>query len=176
MSTPLSSGLGANLDSETRSELLVELGGITGDRSLGEVPPIPPFAAGASLPATEQTAEMVIVPDVQRNLAMLAPWMERMEPFVLVGPEGCGKSLLLEYAFSALKQKTAVATITCSAQTSSVHVLQKLMQMCGAPVSTNDGRVLRPRDSERLVLFLKVSLLSFCFRFRFAHLTLLEGS
>ena len=85
---------------------------------------------------------------------MLAPWLESGQPFVLVGPEGCGKSLLLEYAFSALKS-TAVATITCSAQTSSVHVLQKLMQMCGAPVSTNDGRVLRPRDADRLILYLR---------------------
>ena len=27
--------------------------------------------------------------------------------------------------------------------------------MCGAPVSTNDGRVLRPKDSERLILYFK---------------------
>lgn len=42
---------------------------------------------------------------------------------------------------------TAVATVACSAQTTAANVMQKLAQMCGNPVSTNAGRVLRPKVS-----------------------------
>lgn len=42
-------------------------------------------------------------------------------------------------------QGTAVATVSCSAQTTAANIIQKLEQMCGTPVSTNTGRVLRPR-------------------------------
>lgn len=43
---------------------------------------------------------------------------------------------------------TKVAVINCSGQTSSVHVIQKLTQMCTLQ-STNTGRVLRPKDCSR---------------------------
>ncbi|CAI9593493.1 unnamed protein product, partial [Staurois parvus] len=61
--------------------------------------------------------------------------------------------MLLRYAFSQLRS-TQIATVHCSAQTSSRHVLQKLTQTC-LVISTNTGRVYRPKDCERLVLYLK---------------------
>lgn len=61
--------------------------------------------------------------------------------------------MLLRYAFSQLRS-TQVATVHCSAQTSSRHVLQKLSQTC-LVISSNTGRVYRPKDCERLVLYLK---------------------
>ncbi len=33
--------------------------------------------------------------DIQRNQGLIEPWIRRMEPVLLVGPEGCGKTLLL---------------------------------------------------------------------------------
>ena len=50
--------------------------------------------------------------------------------------------------------QVTVATINCSAQTTCNHIIQKLHQVC-TQFSTNQGRVLKPKDSERLVLFLK---------------------
>ena len=44
--------------------------------------------------------------------------------------------------------------VHCSAQTGPDHVLQKLGQTCMV-ISTNTGRVYRPKDSERLILYLK---------------------
>ena len=44
--------------------------------------------------------------------------------------------------------------VHCSAQTSPMHVLQKLQQSCMV-ISSNTGRVYRPKDCERLVLYLK---------------------
>ena len=61
--------------------------------------------------------------------------------------------MLLRYAFSQLRS-TYIATVHCSTQTTSQHLLQKLSQTCMV-ISTNTGRVYRPRDCERLVLYLK---------------------
>ncbi|XP_069495113.1 cytoplasmic dynein 2 heavy chain 1 isoform X2 [Ambystoma mexicanum] len=102
-----------------------------------------------------QTLPVIQTPDMQRGLDYFKPWLglHTMQPFVLVGPEGCGKGMLLRYAFSQLRS-TQIAIVHCSAQTTSRHVLQKLSQTC-LVLSTNTGRVYRPKDCERLVLYLK---------------------
>ena len=61
--------------------------------------------------------------------------------------------LLLRHCFDQLRS-TQVAVVHCSAQTSPMHVLQKLQQSCMV-ISSNTGRVYRPKDCERLVLYLK---------------------
>uniref|UniRef100_A0A8C8DIA2 Dynein cytoplasmic 2 heavy chain 1 n=1 Tax=Oryzias sinensis TaxID=183150 RepID=A0A8C8DIA2_9TELE len=92
---------------------------------------------------------------MQRGLHGFFPWLtaSHRQPFMVVGPEGCGKGMLLRYAFSQLRS-TQVAVVHCSAQTSSRHVLQKLSQTC-LLLSSNTGRVFRPKDCENLVLYLK---------------------
>ena len=37
---------------------------------------------------------------MQRDAAMLEPWLRRMEPLIFVGPEGAGKNLLLSKLFA----------------------------------------------------------------------------
>eukprot|EP00667_Euglena_gracilis_P000034 EG_transcript_34 len=98
-------------------------------------------------------SEMVLTVDAQRNLDVLRPWLEQGTPFVLMGPEGCGKSLLISH-IAKLVKGVSVATINCSAQTSAHHVIQKLHQVCTAH-TTNAGRVLKPKDGDRVLLFLK---------------------
>ena len=61
--------------------------------------------------------------------------------------------MLLRHAFSQLRS-TQITTVHCSAQTTPRHLLQKLSQTC-LVISTNTGRVYRPKDCERLVLYLK---------------------
>uniref|UniRef100_A0AAY5E9K0 Cytoplasmic dynein 2 heavy chain 1 n=1 Tax=Electrophorus electricus TaxID=8005 RepID=A0AAY5E9K0_ELEEL len=101
------------------------------------------------------TLPVIHTPDMQRALHVFTRWLQSglTQPFLLVGPEGCGKGMLLRYAFSRLRS-TQVAVVHCSAQTSSRHVLQKLSHTC-VTISSNTGRVLRPKDCERLVLYLK---------------------
>jgi dynein heavy chain 2 len=90
---------------------------------------------------------------LKRAIDTILPWITEGCPFILVGPEGAGKHMLLRHCFKQVRS-TTVATIHCSAQTKSSHLLQRLSQMCiGA--STNTGRILRPKDSERLILYLK---------------------
>ena len=73
--------------------------------------------------------------------------------FTLVGPEGCGKSLMLKHCFQQLRN-TNVAIVHCSAHITPQHVIQKLAQMC-LIVSSSNGRVFRPKECDRLVLYLK---------------------
>uniref|UniRef100_A0A4W3JMF3 Cytoplasmic dynein 2 heavy chain 1 n=1 Tax=Callorhinchus milii TaxID=7868 RepID=A0A4W3JMF3_CALMI len=102
-----------------------------------------------------QKLPVIQTPDMQRGLDYFKPWLNsnNKQPFILVGPEGCGKGMLLRYAFSQLRS-TQIATVHCSAQTSPRHILQKLTQTCMV-ISSNTGRVYRPKDCERLVLYLK---------------------
>ncbi|KAK7096855.1 hypothetical protein V1264_003902 [Littorina saxatilis] len=106
------------------------------------------FTSASSLPVVRTS-------DVQRCLDYFTPWLEadNKQPFIIVGPEGCGKSLLLHHSFENLRS-VQVAMVHCSAQTGPAHILQKLGQMCMV-LSTNTGRVYRPKDTERLVLYLK---------------------
>ncbi|TMS07235.1 Cytoplasmic dynein 2 heavy chain 1 [Larimichthys crocea] len=101
------------------------------------------------------TLPVIETPDMQRGLQCFSPWLtaQHRQPFMVVGPEGCGKGMLLRYAFSR-QRSTQVAVVHCSAQTSSRHVLQKLSQTC-LLLSSNTGRVFRPKDCENLVLYLK---------------------
>ena len=90
---------------------------------------------------------------VQRTLSMLQPWIKNCEPFILVGPEGCGKSMIITHAFRQRKN-VGVATLHCNAQTTADDVISKVAQTCSL-FSSPEGRVYRPRDCERLVLYLK---------------------
>ena len=102
---------------------------------------------------TSEGGPMVRTAAVQRDEHMLAPWMERMEPLILVGPEGCGKHMLLSKLF-AQQRSCQVAVVHCSAQTLASHVIHKLGSVCQMS-QTQTGRVFRPRDAARVVLYLK---------------------
>ena len=101
---------------------------------------------------------MINTIDCQRNLCIMQAWTKPLNggafrPFILVGPEGCGKTMLLTNLFATIpNSKTAI--VNCSAQTVATHVIQKLKQMCQV-FNTNQGRVLRPKDADRLILLLK---------------------
>nr|XP_026693267.1 cytoplasmic dynein 2 heavy chain 1-like isoform X1 [Ciona intestinalis] len=102
---------------------------------------------------------MIETVEMQRCIDHVMEWMKpgNRHPFVVVGHDGCGKSLLLHHCFNKLRS-TQVATIHCSAQTTPVHLIQKLQQACmafGGGGTGGSGRALRPRECENLVLYLK---------------------
>ncbi|KAH3831149.1 hypothetical protein DPMN_104411, partial [Dreissena polymorpha] len=101
------------------------------------------------------TLPVIRTTDIQRAMDFFSPWLapDNKQPFILVGPEGCGKGMMLKHCFEQLRS-TQVAVVHCSAQTNPTHVLQKLSQTCMV-LNTNTGRVYRPKDCERLVLYLK---------------------
>jgi dynein heavy chain 2 len=162
----LARGLGSNLQADKRLQLareLVSWAKITAPTALldcswdAEIGSLVPYAFIE--PVLEYGDLSLLHPplvqtvDVQRHRDMISTWLRDGEPMLLVGPEGCGKTQLLLHCFSRLKS-TAVATVHCSAQTTASHVQAKLLDACGV-FTTNLGRVLRPKEGDRLVLYLK---------------------
>nr|CAB3240329.1 cytoplasmic dynein 2 heavy chain 1-like [Phallusia mammillata] len=108
--------------------------------------------------STMERFPMIETAEMQRFVDHVMNWLKpgNRHPFVVVGPDGSGKSMLLHHCFDKLRS-TQVATIHCSAQTSPTHLTQKLQQACMAISGggSGSGRALRPRDCEHLVLYLK---------------------
>eukprot|EP01063_Lacrimia_lanifica_P011176 TRINITY_DN1797_c1_g1_i1.p1 TRINITY_DN1797_c1_g1~~TRINITY_DN1797_c1_g1_i1.p1 ORF type:complete len:4267 (+),score=1793.68 TRINITY_DN1797_c1_g1_i1:109-12909(+) len=100
-----------------------------------------------------RSGAMVKTAEYQRNSDIIRPWLETGSPFLLVGPEGCGKSSTVLSLLSEMKG-VKIAVVSCSSQTEGTHIQQKLQQMC-TRLSTSEGPALRPKDCERLVLLLK---------------------
>ncbi|KAM9359311.1 cytoplasmic dynein 2 heavy chain 1 isoform 6-T6 [Symphorus nematophorus] len=165
-------GLGGNLNLKTRQEFAKELLSWARENPPDTKKPLDTYydsdrghlaayafqrPEGLTLEQLSHTHTLPVIetPDMQRGLHCFSPWLtaQHRQPFMVVGPEGCGKGMLLRYAFSRLRS-TQVAVVHCSAQTSSRHVLQKLGQTC-LLLSSNTGRVFRPKDCENLVLYLK---------------------
>ncbi|KAM4627347.1 cytoplasmic dynein 2 heavy chain 1 [Polymixia lowei] len=165
-------GLGGNLHLKTRQEFAKELLSWARESPPDHRKPLDTYydldtgrlvaytlqrPDGLSLDQLSNTHTLPVIqtPDMQRGLHCFSQWLtaQHRQPFMVVGPEGCGKGMLLRYAFSRLRS-TQVAVVHCSAQTSSRHVLQKLSQTC-LLLSSNTGRAYRPKDCESLVLYLK---------------------
>lgn len=108
---------------------------------------------------TELTVEdavqtsLIMTTDVQRTIDTLRPWLTANMGFVLVGPEGVGKSNLLYHLFS-LQPRSAVAVLHCNAQSSPQDVIETLLQSC-MMLTSNAGRVLRPKETESLIVYIK---------------------
>uniref|UniRef100_A0A7E4URM5 Cytoplasmic dynein 2 heavy chain 1 n=1 Tax=Panagrellus redivivus TaxID=6233 RepID=A0A7E4URM5_PANRE len=95
------------------------------------------------------TASAQVAKDTITN--WLAP--DNRHSFIVVGPDGCGKEQLLRAAFED-DHHSVIVTMHCSAQTTAEHIEQLLAQYC-VQVSSATGRVLKPKDRENLVLYLK---------------------
>ncbi|CAM9184751.1 unnamed protein product, partial [Discosporangium mesarthrocarpum] len=171
-------GLGGNLSLSDRSALAKEVFQWAGERPPDVSAPLDCYSErGSLLPYVGSRGDagdgdsrdaraigpryVVHTVSVQRTLTLLEPWIERGEPFILVGPEGCGKDTIIRHAISRHRpgrKKTALTVLHCNAQTTAEHVITKagflIAQTCSL-FSAPEGRVYRPRDCEQLVLYLK---------------------
>ncbi|TMW62553.1 hypothetical protein Poli38472_005171 [Pythium oligandrum] len=166
-------GLGANLSVASRTSFAKSLFMMSSERPPDMGAPLDCYCVGSTFYSYETKKDTygsmdgrmdrrdivgsqdAVVPtvSVQRGLKVIEPWAEKMEPFILVGPEGSGKNMLIRHAFKNMKSVN-VTVLHCNAQTTADHIIHKISQCCSL-FSTNSGRVYRPRDSERLVLYLK---------------------
>jgi len=42
---------------------------------------------------------------IQRDIAMIRPWLEKGDSFIVVGPEGCGKNLMIRNEIKQMKSR-----------------------------------------------------------------------
>lgn len=159
-------GIGGNLNIQQRIGLAKEVFNIASERLPDINAPLDCYAQGSLFYSfkppllredilVRDIGDTVVIPTVslQRTCATLESWINHSDPFILVGPEGCGKSLMIYHAFRQ-RRGVNITTLHCNAQTSSDDIINKIIQTC-ALFSSSDGRVYRPKDCERLVLFLK---------------------
>ena len=157
-------GLGGNLTTEIRVRFAKELFQWANESPPDLGNPLDCYAKGSGsiisynsetkLRGVLGSGGILLTASIQRNADIIHGWLDRMEPFILVGPEGAGKSMLLSHLFSTTLKTSSVSTLHCNSQTTAEHIIQRIKQSCVEQTS-NTGRVLRPRTGDRLVLYLK---------------------
>ena len=163
-------GLGNNLDIEQRKKFAMQVFSITGEKpsNLNNIldvyyDPIKQTTINFEFNPDENVISdtkqfstgypIIKTSSTKANLYILKMWLENNEPFIVVGPEGAGKSLLISYATSQLRS-CQITTLNCTSQTSSTNIIQKLLQSCTMN-NTSRGKCLRPRDCQKLIVYLK---------------------
>ena len=93
--------------------------------------------------------------EVQKNVDLFQVWLNSAERphFILAGPDGCGKEQILFNCFKSLVS-TQILKIYCNSQTTPSDIKSKLFEVCFS-FNTNQGKVLRPKDCDRIILFIK---------------------
>jgi dynein heavy chain 2 len=162
-------GLGGNLSHADRATFAKEIFNWANERlpDPGSALDCHPDGRGGfaqHLTFREVAGGVVKTASVLRTLDTMRPWLVSGDPFLLVGPEGCGKDMMVRYALQEVarggpsseggRRALGLTVLHCSAQTTADHVISKISQSCSL-YSTPDGRAYRPRDCERLLFFLK---------------------
>ncbi|PIC50086.1 hypothetical protein B9Z55_000113 [Caenorhabditis nigoni] len=103
----------------------------------------------------EDLRPFVQTADIQRYSDIIGSWLRpgNRESFLITGTTGCGKQQLLRHCFQN-DPESQLASLYCSAQSSSAHLLQLIQQNC-VQASNPTGRVWRPKDRPNMILFLK---------------------
>ncbi|CAI5438007.1 unnamed protein product [Caenorhabditis angaria] len=103
----------------------------------------------------EDLRPFVLTADAQKYSDIVSSWLQsdNRESFVITGSTGCGKQQLLKHCYQN-DPNSQLATLYCSAQSSSSHLLQLIQQNC-VQASNPSGRVWKPKDRPNLILFLK---------------------
>mmetsp|Transcript_20380 Transcript_20380/g.17683 ORF Transcript_20380/g.17683 Transcript_20380/m.17683 type:complete len:432 (-) Transcript_20380:261-1556(-) len=142
-------GLGANFPPNSRLQVVEEITKVLGVRlpdpkcpldfmynqDNGQFNPYMPNTVKPLKPqdfTDPQEPPIIKTVGAQRDLGIIKHWAKNGDPFILVGPEGCGKNLLIKNAFEDLKSnmKIQISVVNCNAQTSAYQIMQKLNQIC----------------------------------------------
>ncbi|EYC14495.1 hypothetical protein Y032_0040g239 [Ancylostoma ceylanicum] len=101
------------------------------------------------------TKPFILTASAQSNRDTVLSWLSNSnrQPFIVVGPDGCGKEELLKHCFTG-DSHSQLAIVHCTAQSRASAILQCLSQHC-VQTSSASGRVLRPKDRAQLILYLK---------------------
>ncbi|KAF5283232.1 hypothetical protein FQA39_LY17379 [Lamprigera yunnana] len=97
---------------------------------------------------------LILTAQVRHTLSCLRTWFKQdnEQHFLMMGPKGSAKSLLLEYLIRE-RSDIEMVIIHCSTSTSPQYVIQKLGQSC-IIINSSKGRIYKPKKGH-LVLYFK---------------------
>lgn len=99
--------------------------------------------------------KIVLTEEIKSRIDYIIPWAKNGEPFIIAGPEGSGKETIVRGAFGQLRDENIkIVKIHCSSQLTAKQVIEVLLEHC-VKASVASGRMLRPKDVTRLVIFFK---------------------
>jgi dynein heavy chain 2 len=90
------------------------------------------------------------------KIEMIKCWVKNNQPFIVAGSEGCGKEMVIQQAFNSIQNDVRLkqAIIHCNSQINAKQIIDKLHEFCVKGTFAG-GRILKPKECNRLVLFLK---------------------
>lgn len=159
-------GMISNFDEELRLKLIEELQGILGEKLSftqsynQKTQTFQPLKMEASSTKASRTNGLLCVRTayVQANIEIIDKILLMNESLIIVGPQGCGKNLMIQSAIQAFttqnKIRVKVAEIFCNSQTNSSQIISTFGDYCQRSVNSQ-GPILRPKDCNRLIVLLR---------------------
>jgi len=144
-------GLSASLKPDKREPLLAEVERIA-RASLAPEDLLVDFTAQDA--KSSPLERFLPTQDARAVIGYLRPWVQHNEPFIVAGPEGCGKETLIRAAFLELAEKVRFVTIHSNSQLTSRQVLSKVYEHT-VKSTVASGKVIKPKDCTRLVIYIK---------------------
>ena len=80
----------------------------------------------APAPEAHSSSGLVVTDGILQNAALLAPWMRQGLPFLLVGPEGCCKAMLIEHCIAEMPVSVPLSYHCYAAAGLHVYQLQRM--------------------------------------------------
>jgi dynein heavy chain 2 len=144
-------GLSASVKSEKRESISSEVEKITGVK-LSEDNLLVDFEGSDN--RTSALDKYLPTQESRLILGYLRPWIKNNEPFIIAGPEGCGKEAIVKAGFMELAEKVRFATVYCNSQLTSKQLLLKIYEHT-LKSTVASGKIIKPKDCTRLVIFIK---------------------
>lgn len=104
----------------------------------------------------EEVQKIYLTKSLMKDIFILETWLRSNQHAIIVGKEGCGKSVLLEASIQELEkhEKCRIVTIHCNRETKSQQLIDKLFQTC-QKVTSATGKMLKPQNCAKQIFVLK---------------------
>lgn len=105
---------------------------------------------------SEDLQKIYLTKSILKDIDIVTSWLRANENVIIVGKEGCGKSLLLEASIQEIEkhEKCRIITMHCNRETRADQLIQKLFQTCQR-VTSASGKMLKPLNCNRQIFVLK---------------------
>ena len=157
-------GICCNIHSEKWPDLMKEVNTVFGKEvsfdnivnQEGKLEPISFDPSNQKIVLTEDSIPCIRTIKTMGKIEMIKCMIRNNEPFIVSGPEGCGKEMIIQEGLNSFRNEIRIreAKLFCNSQIQAKQVINKLYEFCNKGTFAG-GRILKPKDCNRLILFLK---------------------